>query len=240
MSIAKFLLKKSSEKSTKSNKEEHSIQKTKFERKIVNKIDWYKFKGGCYDGFNIFGYYNDELITYNMKYTLILNDINDNIMNDSKIAIKYNTLAHQIKRKRKKFNQLKYKPLVKNGRLRCQLCNNQTGFVFHHNHKTGELIAILCWGCNNLIGNNDLTPTPRLYEKKKNRKKTKIKRKNNPDFVSIKIEKVHPKTGKKFTQIIYKHPKEYYEKKKIDHEKKIKVLQKNNPTMNLWYNSEKY
>ena len=40
--------------------------------------------------------------------------------------------------------------------------------------------------------------------------KTKMKRKNNPRFKAVKIEKTHPKTGKKFTQTVYKHSKYWW------------------------------
>lgn len=40
--------------------------------------------------------------------------------------------------------------------------------------------------------------------------KPRMKRKNNPRFKAIKITKIHPKTGKKFTQTIYKHSKDWW------------------------------
>ena len=173
----------------------------------IKQIDWNKFEKGYYDGFNNFGYYDDELISYNMRYTLILNDMNDNITN-REIANKYNTTIYYIRQIRKKFDQLKYKPLVKNGRLKCRLCDNQKGLIIHHIHKTREYICILCWGCNLMIGDNELTPI-RPWKKPK-QPKTKMKRNNNPRFKAVKIEKTHPKTGKKFTQTVYKHSKYWW------------------------------
>lgn len=42
-------------------------------------------------------------------------------------------------------------------------------------------------------------------------KKTRMKRKSNPKrFKAIKIERIHPKTGKKFTQTVYKHTDDWY------------------------------
>ncbi len=46
--------------------------------------------------------------------------------------------------------------------------------------------------------------------KKPNHPKTRMKRKDNLRFRQKKITKVHPKTGKKFTQIIYKHSKDWW------------------------------
>ena len=48
--------------------------------------------------------------------------------------------------------------------------------------------------------------------KKPNHPKTRIKRKDNPRFVPVKIKRTHPKTGKKFTQIVYKHSKNWWRK----------------------------
>jgi len=41
-------------------------------------------------------------------------------------------------------------------------------------------------------------------------KKTRMKRKNSKRFKPVKVERIHPKTGKKFTQTVYKHTKEWY------------------------------
>lgn len=40
--------------------------------------------------------------------------------------------------------------------------------------------------------------------------KPRMKRKGNPRFKAVKIKKIHPKTGKKFTQTIYKHSKDWW------------------------------
>ena len=40
--------------------------------------------------------------------------------------------------------------------------------------------------------------------KKPNQPKTRKKRKNSKDYRPVKVTRVHPKTGKKFTQTIYK------------------------------------
>ena len=59
-----------------------------------------------------------------------------------------------------------------------------------------------------MIGDNELTPI-RPWKKPK-QPKTKMKRKNNPRFKAVKIEKIHPKTGKKFTQTEYKHSNNWW------------------------------
>lgn len=46
--------------------------------------------------------------------------------------------------------------------------------------------------------------------KKPNHPKTRVKRKGNPRFKQKRITKIHPKTGKKYTQIIYKHSKDWW------------------------------
>ena len=95
-------------------------------------------------------------ISENTRYTFILNDIHNNIMNNAEIANKYKVSPWYIIQIRKRFDQLKYKPLIKNGKLKCQLCDKQNNIVIHHIHKTGKYIAILCRGCNVMVRENEL------------------------------------------------------------------------------------
>lgn len=46
--------------------------------------------------------------------------------------------------------------------------------------------------------------------KKPKHPKTRTKRKNNPRYVPKKVKRTHPKTGKKFTQTIYIHSKDWW------------------------------
>ena len=51
--------------------------------------------------------------------------------------------------------------------------------------------------------------TVRTWKKPKH-PKTRTKRKNNPRYVPKKVKRIHPKTGKKFTQTIYVHSKDWW------------------------------
>lgn len=64
---------------------------------------------------------------------------------------------------------------------------------------------------NVMLSPTSYASAPRVKPwKKPKHPKTRMKRKNNPRFVPVKIKKVHPKTGKKYTQTIYKHAKEWW------------------------------
>jgi len=61
-----------------------------------------------------------------------------------------------------------------------------------------------------------MEPTPmghpidtKLWKKPKH-PKTRTKRKNNPRYVPVKVKRTHPKTGKKFTQTMYVHSKDWW------------------------------
>lgn len=125
-------------------------------------IDWSKF--------DKYGNYNGKPFSdgYKIRYNLMLNDVYNQIDCGINIAKKYNVTAGHISQIKKKFSQLKYKPLIKDGKLKCHLCDNQESLTFHHNHETGEFISILCRVCNRKVGGNELEysdKTKREYEK---------------------------------------------------------------------------
>lgn len=49
---------------------------------------------------------------------------------------------------------MKYPPKIKDGKIVCYKCNDK--LEFHHNHKTGRAIALVCKSCNRRIGNNEI------------------------------------------------------------------------------------
>ncbi len=103
---------------------------------------WNKCEGGYYG--------------YVERYDLLLNEIYQKTDNHINIANKYNFPINRISQIKKQFSQLKYKPEIVNGKIKCQKCDKQESLVIHHNHNTDETIAILCRECNHKVGNNDL------------------------------------------------------------------------------------
>lgn len=100
--------------------------------------------------------YKKRNAEWKLRYASLLNDIYQKTDNNNNIAKKYNVSASRVSQLKKELNQLKYKPEIVNGKIKCQICDNQIGLVIHHNHKTGETIAILCQGCNMKVEDNEL------------------------------------------------------------------------------------
>lgn len=114
---------------------------------IKEEKDWSKFSKGYYKGIKI---------GYKERYDLLLNAIYQRIDTNTNIAKKYNVSISRISQLKKELNQLKYKPEIINGKIKCQICDNQKGLNIHHNYDTGETIAILCHKCNIKVENNEL------------------------------------------------------------------------------------
>ncbi len=115
--------------------------------------DWSKFSKGKYNG---------VYIGWKERFDLLLNDIYQRTDNNSNIAKKYNVSEGRVSQLKKELSQLKYKPKIVNGKIKCQICDKQEGLNIHHNHRTGETTAILCHGCNRKVGNNELEYTDKF------------------------------------------------------------------------------
>ncbi len=89
------------------------------------------------------------------RYNLLLNAIYLKTDNNTNIAKKFDVSTSRVSQIKKTLNQLKYKPELVDGKIKCQICDKQKGLVIHHNNKTGETIAILCHSCNVKVGDND-------------------------------------------------------------------------------------
>jgi len=78
--------------------------------------------------------------------------------NDKQInlAKKYNYTTGYVSQIAKKFKLLKFPPKTENNKLVCIKCNKKENLVFHHNHKTGEFIALVCQTCNLKFRDNEL------------------------------------------------------------------------------------
>lgn len=80
----------------------------------------------------------------------------DTIENLSK---KYGIPNDYLLRLEKNFRLLKYPPRIQNNTLVCYQCGKSKDkrLVFHHNHQTRELIALICDSCNQKLENNEST-----------------------------------------------------------------------------------
>ena len=78
----------------------------------------------------------------------------DTIENLSK---KYGIPNDYLLRLEKKFRLLKYPPRIQNNTLVCYQCGKSKDIrlVFHHNHQTREVIALICDSCNQKLENNE-------------------------------------------------------------------------------------
>lgn len=95
---------------------------------------------------------------------MFMKGINSNLLFDifngkilqCEIAKKYNKAESYISMLNSKINQLKYEPRIENNEIVCLKCGDNNKLVFHHNHATGEQIAIVCHHCNVKIRDNEL------------------------------------------------------------------------------------
>lgn len=84
----------------------------------------------------------------------IIDDIIKNEESGIELAKKYNATPSYISKIKKGISQLKYLPVVIDGKVVCSLCKERKTLVSHHDHNTGEMIALVCDGCNKRLGNS--------------------------------------------------------------------------------------
>jgi len=88
------------------------------------------------------------------KFINILNDIHANNKKGIDIAKEYNVTTSYISQLKTKLSQVEYELVVKDGSLTCSKCKEDNRLEFHHDHTTGELVALVCRPCNKKIGKN--------------------------------------------------------------------------------------
>lgn len=118
---------------------------TKYTEMFIN-IDWI---------FNIYIIDFQQLMQERSRENrlhLVLIDLIDGIKQID-IGKKYGYSKSYISLTNKRLNQLKYKPKIKDNKVVCLECNREDSLCIHHNHKTGQPIAILCHKCNRKAGN---------------------------------------------------------------------------------------
>lgn len=86
------------------------------------------------------------------------------------------------------------------GKIKVWAKNEEDAYDIGENIKTGIMIAPTVYSS---------PPSVRTWKNPKH-PKTRMKRKGNPRFRPVRVKRTHPKTGKKFTQIVYKHSKDWY------------------------------
>ncbi|MHA1291074.1 MAG: endonuclease domain-containing protein [Promethearchaeota archaeon] len=115
-------------------------------------------------------------------------------MTGKQIAEMFDYTPSYISQLKKRISGLKYPPKIVNGRLVCFKCgkviNKTDYFNIHHNHNTGQYIAIVCMSCNMKFSN---------YEIKYIRDDSDIKIAD--DIISIKKVDLYRSILKKFIPI---------------------------------------
>ena len=89
------------------------------------------------------------------KLNSILIDFIFNDFKQSYLAEKYKVTDAYISIIKKRLEQLKYKPLIKDKKILCLNCKRTGDLLIHHNHNTGQPIALICRSCNQKIGNKN-------------------------------------------------------------------------------------
>lgn len=88
----------------------------------------------------------------------LLNDIYFKVDIQEHLAKKYQKTPSYVSQLAKWLKQLEYTPLIKNDKLVCSYCQeSETSLVFHHDHKTNQLIALVCQSCNLKLRNKDFS-----------------------------------------------------------------------------------
>lgn len=90
------------------------------------------------------------------KIDNILNDLIINKYKQSYIASIHNISSSYISTINKQLEHIKYKPYIINNKVVCLNCNIDNDLCIHHNHETGEPIAIICKKCNSKIKNKSI------------------------------------------------------------------------------------
>lgn len=82
-----------------------------------------------------------------MEYDNLLNDIIKNEETEKYLALKYGVSKSYVSKVKRMIDGLQYSPIIKNGFIKCHLCDNQENLIIHRDTATGRYIAILCHTC---------------------------------------------------------------------------------------------
>lgn len=102
------------------------------------------------------------------KRDKLLNDIFFKTDKQINLAKKYNVSTGYVSQLATKLTQLQVIPKHNGKTLKCSNCyTNEVNLVFHHDHKTGQLIALVCQKCNIRLKNHDLNGKGMIENKEK-------------------------------------------------------------------------
>ena len=126
-------------------------------------------------------------------------------IDDGKESIRYTKIS---KKKEKELRKQGFKPydvrygvsFPRGGKLKVWAKNKDDAHSTGISEQDNVMLSAPAWGHSIDV---------KAWKKPKH-PKTRTKRKNNPRFVPVKVKRTHPKTGKKFTQTIYKHSKDWW------------------------------
>ena len=114
-------------------------------------------------------------------------------------------LSKISKKKEKELRKQGYKPydvrygvsFPRGGKIKVWAKNKDDAHSVGHREQTNVMVSAPAWGHP-------------IDVKAWKKSKSRMKRKNNPRFKAVKVTRTHPKTGKKFTQTIYVHSKDWW------------------------------
>ncbi len=96
---------------------------------------------------------NNQVNFMGIKITNIINDLILNNYSQVYIAKSNNVSTSYVSTIHKRLKVLKYKPTIINSQIICLECKSSNNLCIHHNHDTGQSIAILCRRCNSKLKN---------------------------------------------------------------------------------------
>lgn len=101
-------------------------------------------------------YINLSELNMKSKQVAILEALHKNKWSQKDIAEDLGVSESYISQIVQKSRMLRISPKFKDGELICAKCEKETDrLIFHHNHSTGEYIALVCESCNIRFYKND-------------------------------------------------------------------------------------
>jgi hypothetical protein len=100
-----------------------------------------------------------------IQYNTLLNLLWTGGMQPAKLAIKFQVTHGYISQLKKKLQLLINPPRFKEGILVCFNCGKSPAkkLVFHHDHRSGEVISLICISCNRKLGLSETNNKSFIY-----------------------------------------------------------------------------
>ena len=89
-------------------------------------------------------YINNQVNIMGIKITNIINNLILDDYSQVYIAKENNISTSYVSTISKRLKMIKYKPIIFNHKIVCIECNTPNNLCIHHDHRTGQPIAVLC------------------------------------------------------------------------------------------------